>query len=75
MEKKVVKRGNGAAIPMTRDMLDLLGVEEGDAVRVRFEGRRMIVTPATRVAADTEFDAAMKDVLDENAEVLAKLAE
>jgi antitoxin component of MazEF toxin-antitoxin module len=75
MEKKIVKRGNGAAIPMTRDMLDLLGVEEGDAVRVRFEGRRMTVTPTTRVATDDEFDRVMEAVIDENAEALAKLAE
>ncbi len=55
-------------------MLDLLGVRAGDAVRIRFEGQRMIVTPALRVAADAEFDAAMDTVLDENAEVLERLA-
>jgi antitoxin component of MazEF toxin-antitoxin module len=74
MEKTVVRRGNGAALPLTRDMLDLLGVRPGDAVRIRFEGQRMIVTPARRVATDAEFDAAMEAVIDENAEVLARLA-
>ena len=74
MEKTVVRRGNGAALPLTRDMLDLLGVRAGDAVRIRFEGQRMIVTPALRVATDAEFDAAMDAVIDENAEVLERLA-
>ena len=74
MEKTVVRRGNGAALPLTRDMLDLLGVRAGDAVRIRFEGQRMIVTPARRVATDAEFDAAMDTVIDENAEVLERLA-
>lgn len=39
-----------------------------------FEGQRMIVTPAHRVATDPEFDAAMDKVIDENAEVLEGLA-
>ena len=70
----MVRRGNGAALPLTRDMLDLLGVHVGDAVRIRFEGQRMIVTPALRVASDAEFDAAMDSIIDDNAEVLARLA-
>lgn len=75
MRKPIVKRGNSAALPLSRDMLDLLGVHIGDDVRIRFEGRRMIVTPATRLADDGAFDEAMEAVLDENADVLAKLAE
>jgi antitoxin component of MazEF toxin-antitoxin module len=75
MEKTVVRRGNGAALPLTRDMLDLLGVRPGDAVRIRFEGQRMIVSPAPRAATDADFDAAMDAVIDENAEVLARLAQ
>ncbi len=75
MDKTIVKRGNSAALPMSRDMLDLLGVHVGDAVRIRFEGQRMIVTPTTRLATDAEFDEALSTVLDENAEVLTKLAE
>ena len=74
MEKTVVRRGNSAALPLTRDMLELLGVRPGDAVRVRFEGQRMIVTPATRIVPDDAFDAAMASVLDENADVLQRLA-
>ncbi len=74
MEKTVVRRGNSAALPLTRDMLELLGVRPGDAVRVRFEGQRMIVTPARRVTSDDDFDAAMEAVLDENADVLQRLA-
>jgi antitoxin component of MazEF toxin-antitoxin module len=74
VEKTVVRRGNSAALPLSRDMLELLGVQPGDAVRVRFEGQRMIVTPARRVIADAEFDAAMDRVIDENAEVLQRLA-
>jgi hypothetical protein len=54
--------------------LDLLGVRPGDAVRIRFEGQRMIVTPALHVVTDAEFDAAMEAVIDENDEVLARLA-
>jgi antitoxin component of MazEF toxin-antitoxin module len=75
MEKTIVKRGNGAAIPMTKDMLEILGVRVGEAIQVRFEGRRMIITPATRVVSDEEFDEAMEAVLDQNADALAKLAE
>ncbi|TVR89006.1 MAG: hypothetical protein EA416_12925 [Trueperaceae bacterium] len=74
MEKKVVRRGNGAALPLTRDMLDLLGVRPGDDVRIRFEGQRMIVTPALRVVSNADFDAAIDTVIDENAEVLERLA-
>lgn len=74
MEKTIVRRGNGAALPMTRDMLDLLGIAPGDSVRVRFEGQRMIVTPGHRLASDEEFDAAMAAVLDENEEALQRLA-
>ena len=70
MEKTVVRRGNSAALPLSRDMLELLGVQPGDAVRVRFEGQRMIVTPARRVISDADFDAAMDSIIDENAEVL-----
>jgi antitoxin component of MazEF toxin-antitoxin module len=75
MEKTVVRRGNGAAIPLTRDMLDLLGVRPGDTVRIRFEGQRMIVTPSHRVATDADFDAVMETVIDENSEVLERLAQ
>jgi antitoxin component of MazEF toxin-antitoxin module len=75
MRKPIVRRGNSAALPLSRDMLDLLGVRIGDAVRIRFEGQRMIVTPATRLADDAEVDKAMESVLDENTDVLAKLAE
>ncbi len=39
-----------------------------------FEGQRMIVTPALRVATDPEFDTAMDKVIDENAEALERLA-
>jgi len=74
MEKTVVRRGNSAALPLSRDMLALLGVQPGDAVRVRFEGQRMIVTPARRVISDADFDAAMDRVIDENAEILQRLA-
>lgn len=74
MEKTVVRRGNSAALPLSRDMLELLGVQPGDAVRVRFEGQRMIVTPARRVISDADFDAAMDRIIDENAEVLQRLA-
>lgn len=74
MEKTVVRRGNSAALPLSRDMLDLLGVRPGDAVRVRFEGRRMIVTPARSVVSDEAFDAATAAILDENADVLQRLA-
>jgi len=70
----VIRRGNSAALPLTRDMLDLLGVQPGDAVRVAFDGNRMIVTRADRVAGDLEFDRAMASVLDENAAILERLA-
>lgn len=67
MEKKVVKRGNGAAIPMTRDMLDLLGVEVGDSSPGDLE------EPTVEIASDDAFDEAMDAVLEENAGVLRQL--
>ena len=76
MKKSIAKHGNSAALPLSKDMLALLGVEPGDDVEIRFEGREMIVTPATRrtTVSSSDFEAAMNKVINSNAEVLQRLA-
>lgn len=76
MKKSIVRHGNSAALPLSKDMLALLGVEPGDGVEIRFEGQEMIVTPATRrtTVTSAEFEAVMNKVIDSNAEVLQRLA-
>lgn len=75
MRRTVTKRGNSAALTLTRDMLELLGVEAGDDVRISFEGRRMIVESAENVMSDDEFDRLAKSVLAKNDEAFRKLAD
>ena len=74
MIKTLSKHGNGQALVLSEDLLALLGVEEGGSVRIRFEGQKMIVTPAHVDADDEAFDRVMERVLDVNAEALSDLA-
>lgn len=75
MRKTLTKRGNSAALTFTRDMLELLGVEVGDDVRITFQGRRMIVESAAGVMSDNEFDEHANAVLDEYDELFRRLAD
>ena len=74
MIKTLSKHGNSQALVLSKDLLALLGVEEGGSVRIAFEGRKMIVTPAHVNADDEEFDRAMERILDANAAALSDLA-
>ena len=52
MLKKLVKYGNSYALVIDRSIMELLDIQEGSAVKLKTDGRSLIVTPQSSVPAD-----------------------
>jgi antitoxin component of MazEF toxin-antitoxin module len=48
LTKTITALGNSNCIPLDKTMSEQLGVGRGDAVRIIFEGQRMIVEPLSK---------------------------
>mgnify|MGYP000288822176 CR=1 FL=1 len=66
MLKKIVKYGNSNALILDKALLELLEIEEGSVVKIKTDGKSLIITPQEKASEDkisetfTHSDASME---------------
>ena len=75
MRKRLQKLGTSRALVVTKDMMNLMGVAPDDEVEVRMLGPVMVVSKTGLDARELEIAATLARIMDEDAELLIRLAE
>ncbi|MEX2501468.1 MAG: hypothetical protein WD336_03750 [Trueperaceae bacterium] len=76
MRKRLQKIGTSRALVVTKDMMGLMGVEgDENEVDVHMVGPVLVVTKPGLSAEEMRIAAALMRVMDEDAELLERLAE
>ncbi|HAL30044.1 MAG TPA: AbrB family transcriptional regulator [Coriobacteriia bacterium] len=76
MRKKLVKHGNSRALVIDKAILELLNLGDDEEVIVSTDGHSLTVTPAGEAdERRARIRAISERVMDENAELLRRLAE
>ena len=52
MLKKLVKYGNSNALILDKAILELLDIQEGSTIKIRTDGKSIIITPHLKVELD-----------------------
>ena len=52
MLKKLVKYGNSNALILDKAILELLNIEEGSIIKLKTDGRSIIITPHTKATSE-----------------------
>jgi antitoxin component of MazEF toxin-antitoxin module len=58
MIKRLTRVGNGQALLIDKPILEMLGLGEGDRVRLSLSGRALVVMPVEQSATDEQVRAA-----------------
>ena len=74
LRRKITTSGNSAALVLSQDLLGLMGVKVGDDVEIEVAGRTLVVKPIDEARRKEIFKKSLEKVLDENREVLERLA-
>ena len=77
MKKSLSRLGSSKALIVSKDMLNLMGVDDPDTARfeVQLFGRVMVVTPEGVSARERRIALETARMFDEDDEVLSRLAE
>ena len=62
MRRKITTSGNSAALILSRDLLDLMGVSPGDEVEISVVDRTLIVRSIAEAERSAKVQAAMDEV-------------
>jgi len=73
--KKLKRIGNSVGLILPRDLVAAADLAEGDEVTLTLLGRRIVVEPAQRRAAEREFSAAFEQVLRRHGDAFRMMAE
>jgi len=57
MLKKLVKYGNSNALIIDKAILELLNIEEGSIIKIRTDGKSIIITPHEKAAPEKIHEA------------------
>ncbi len=74
MVKTLARQGNSACLILDRSILDLLGLDDGSAVRITVEGRKMIMEPLSDEERAQMFKKVLSKTGKKNAKLFRKLA-
>jgi antitoxin component of MazEF toxin-antitoxin module len=75
MTKKLTRHGNSLALVIDKPILDALGVDENTPLRLAFDGRSLLITPASTPGRRKKVRAALKEICREFDGALRRLAE
>ena len=74
MVKSLTKHGNSLALLIDKPILDLLKIDADTRLEVRTNGKDLILSPIRDQLEDAEFEATLRSVNDQFADVLRNLA-
>lgn len=74
MIKTIRKNGNSHSIPLSKDLMEQIGVREGSKVHLQVEGRNIIISPNDDVIPDEVWNAKAKEVMARYDKALRNLA-
>ncbi len=73
--QRITTAGNSAVLPLSRAVLDELGVEIGDEVDVAVVNGALVLRPLDESSREQALEAVITDVLERRSSAYQKLAE